>query len=158
MEKIVFDDGCKEFAINGDEKRILRFNPSDIGLIERFHDSYEEMKKELDKIEKDGGLTAAGDSVEQFGAFAESIKQINSVMRKQVDDIFYPGAAEIVFGRMNPLAISKGKTIYENFFEALEKVIKPYADAEAKKANNRVMKYKKSYDRMPSGSTGNKRK
>ena len=32
MRSINFDDGLKSFAINGDESRVIRFNPGDLNM------------------------------------------------------------------------------------------------------------------------------
>lgn len=155
MESLNFDEGFKEFAINGDENRILRINPADIGIIDRMQESIDAMKKELEKISKNVPMTSAGTAASDDEQQVATVRALNKLMRKQVDDVFYPGAAEVIFGRQNPLALSGGKTIYEKFFKALQAVIKPNIEAEMKKAQKNIGKYKEAYDRMPSGNLKN---
>ena len=39
MQCISFDEGYKEFAINNDENRVIRFNPKDFGILTRMEDT-----------------------------------------------------------------------------------------------------------------------
>ena len=155
MESLNFDEGFKEFVINGDKNRVLRINPADIGIIDRMQESIDEMKKELEKISKEIPMTAAGTAASENEQQVATVRALNKLIRKQVDDVFYPGAAEVIFGRQNPLALSGGETIYEKFFKALQAVIKPNIEAEMKKAQKNIGKYKEAYDRMPSGNLKN---
>ena len=155
MESINFDEGYVEFAINGDENRILRFNPADIGIVDRMQASVDEMKAELQKIEGDVTMSPTGNAADQTSEMAGTVRALNKALRDQVDALFYPGASDVIFGRMNPLALSNGKTVYESFFEAMMKAIKPYIDKEAKKSQKDISKYKEAYDRMPSGNLKN---
>ena len=66
MNNIVFEEGYKEFAINNDESRILRFNPTDLAL-------FEKIKKELSEVQKFDDDT---DDVEADRKVRETIDKI----------------------------------------------------------------------------------
>lgn len=151
MLNISYEDGVKEYTINNDPKRVLRFNPKDIGLIERLEKSSKEMQSEMDKL-KDVHINMDGTSVEE--ETAEVIRHANSVMRKAFDGIFYSGASNIVFGKQNPLSVVGGKSLYENVMNALIEVLKPAMEEESKEvqeiaeSNNKVNSYKEKYEEL----------
>ena len=56
MQNINFDEGYKEFSINGDEKRVIRFNPKDFGILTRMEDTlsdFGEIEKKLKESTED---------------------------------------------------------------------------------------------------------
>ena len=53
MQSISFDEGYKEFAINNDENRVIRFNPKDFGILTRMEDTLSDFEA-LEKKLKDG--------------------------------------------------------------------------------------------------------
>lgn len=151
MEKLVFDDGCKEFEINGDPSRVLRFNPADIGFIERLEGAMAEVTKEMDKLQG-VKLSPTGNALDEASEAAGIVRSMNKSLRASFDQIFYPGAADIVFGAMNPLALSGGHTIYENFLKVFADIVKPTMNKEVQATQEHLAKYKDSYDRLPAGS------
>lgn len=143
---INFDDGYKEFEINGDPNRVLRFNPADIGVVDRMHKAVENMQNDIKNI-GDVKITQTGDAMTDVKEVADIVRRINESLRSGFDEIFYPGASRIVFGVQNPMAIASGKTIYENFMNEYIKVVEPFIH-EAQKESETVMKeYKEAYDR-----------
>lgn len=136
MQNISFEEGYKEFQINNDPNRVLRFNPRDMNLMPKI----ENAKKEIDEFTK---TIKDKDDV-------EAIKLANTKLKEIVDDIFYEGSFEIIFGEQSPLTLIGGKTIFERFFEAVGNVIKPYVEKEKELSNKRLKKYKDVYDRIPS--------
>ncbi len=147
MEKLVFDDGIKEFEINGDPSRVLRFNPTDIGFVERYNDCLKTLETELKALD-DVNLSDSGEPIEQLKETAELVKQVRMTLTKMTDHVFYEGASELIFGNINPLALSGGKTIFENFFSAIDKVVRPYMIQEQKKHEKNINKYKAVYKNL----------
>ena len=154
MEKLIFDDGCKEFEINGDPNRVLRFNPADIGFIERLEGALQNVTKDMESL-KGIKLSPTGNALDEASEAAELVRSMNKSLRASFDQIFYPGAADVVFGAMNPLALSGGHTIYENFLKAFVAIVKPTMDTEVKATQEHLEKYKSEYDRLPAGSAQN---
>ena len=69
-----------------------------------------------------------------------------------------PDAAKVVFGTMSPLALSHGKSIFENFLTAFTDYVKPYVEAETKAAqvsDEKAAEYKAEYDRLIAGTPKN---
>ena len=73
------------------------------------------------------------------------MRRINQEMRTEFDSIFYDGASEIVFGNQNPLSMSNGNTIFNNFMTAFAEYIKPFIEKETKKMQKNIEKYRKAY-------------
>ncbi len=143
-DKIVFDDGIKEFEINGDPNRILRINLADIGLVDRMKASLDKMKDEL----KDIDLTVDGESTDKQESVAEFVRTLNKKLREGFDEMFYPGASEAVFWVQNPLSTaSNGATIYENFIESFTKLLEPEFKKAQKKSEKHMAKYKEALDK-----------
>ena len=56
MQSISFDEGYKEFCVNGDENRVVRFNPKDFGIVTRMQDTlsdFSDLEKKLKESTED---------------------------------------------------------------------------------------------------------
>lgn len=131
MNNINFDEGYKEFQINNDPNRVLRFNPKDMAFVERLQNAQNEFKSMLEMIK-------GKEDVEQ-------IANANKEVRKITDEIFYEGASDIIYGNQHPLTLMGGKTIFERFIEAVGEVMKPYIEKENQLAEKRIKKYTDVY-------------
>lgn len=142
---INFDDGIQEITINNDNNRILRVNVRDIGILDRVQrvaDNFQEKIKTLGDE-----LTITSDGEATVPEIAEAVRRMNQEMRTEFDNIFYDGASEIVFGKQNPLSMSNGNTIFNNFMTAFAEYIKPFIEKETKKMQKNIEKYRKAYKR-----------
>lgn len=140
-----FDDGVREYTINGDTNRKLKINVNDIGLIDRIEKSIRMMQKEVQGI-KDVELKPDGTA--DLAAYAEPVRKMNGIMRHEFDAVFYPGASNIVFGKQNPLSTVDGITIYERFMKAFIDVVKPEMEKENAKSEEHIRKYKSQYEKL----------
>ena len=140
MQNLNFEDGFKEFSINNDPNRIIRFNPSDFSIIERIKTAYDEIDKAT-KIEDDIDLKADGTPVEELGKAAEIVKGINDTIKNQIDYIFNSPVSEMVFGKQSPLSMIKGVPLWERFMNAIAPVIQKEVKAEQLASQKRISKY-----------------
>lgn len=139
MQNLNFDDGYKEFSINNDPNRVIRFNPADFGIIERINKAYEEIDKAT--IDTDIELKANGEPMKLIGQAAEVVKAMNDTIRNQIDYIFNSPVSDIVFGNQSPLGMVKGVPLYERFLNTLIPVIQKEVEAEMLASRKRVSKY-----------------
>lgn len=149
---INYDDGIRDFTINGDSNRILKVNVNDIGIIDRVHKAIEDTKKDLNSMKMSKvAINSSGDSADKhLEREAKLIRDVNNKLRKRFDQIFYKGASDIVFGVQNPIALnSSGMTIYEAFLQAFVEVMKPSFEEAAKASQKKVDKYLDSDSMMP---------
>lgn len=129
MQSIKFNEGYKEYAINGDESRIIRINPSDFGIIKRMQDAL----KALEAINADNS--------------PDGMAEADRIAREQIDNVFGDGTSEVVFGRTNCMSFAGGQPICANFIEAISPIIEADIKAEAAKSEERIAKYKASMNR-----------
>ncbi|MBE6943303.1 MAG: hypothetical protein E7453_03455 [Ruminococcaceae bacterium] len=118
MEKLQFDCGVRTFRVNGGES--LRFNPADPNLYARLQSAGER----LADIQKEMG----GDDVPKM--LWEADKKLKGLLC----EVFPGNDMEKLFAGVNLLAPTKsGKTVFENFMEALEPILTAGAEECAKR-------------------------
>lgn len=148
---ISFEDGVKEYTINNDSKRVLKFNPKDIGIIDRLEKASKDLEAEMNKL-TNVDINFDGTSVQK--ETAEIIRHANAALRKAFDGIFYSGASNIVFGKQNPMSIVNGKTLYESVMESIIAEIKPAMEEQSKEIQilnknvSKVESYKAKYEEL----------
>lgn len=140
---INFDDGIEEITINNDKNRVLRVNVRDIGILDRVQHVADNFQNQIKTLGEELTITSDGEAT--VPKIAETVRKINDEMRKEFDSIFYDGASEIVFGNQNPLSMSNGNTIFNNFMTAFAEYIKPFIEKETKKMQKNIEKYRKAY-------------
>ena len=133
MKSINFDDGYKEFSINNDPERTIRFNPSDVAIVERLHKASEALEK---LVTENAELSA-----ETSEDAAKAIERLDTAIKEQVDYIFNQPVSNKVFGNQSPMAPVGGKMLFERFLEAATPVIMSYVKAERKASEKRIGKY-----------------
>lgn len=140
---INFDDGIEEITINNDKNRVLRVNVRDIGILDRVQHVADNFQNQIKTLGEEPTITSDGEAT--VPEIAETVRRINQEMRTEFDSIFYEGASEIVFGKQNPLSMSNGNTIFNNFMTAFAEYIKPFIEKETKKMQKNIEKYRKAY-------------
>lgn len=138
-EKLVIDDGLVRLDINGNG--VLKFNPSDFNVYERFFT----LSKELPEIEKKYAAeveripeSAGEDDVKALvGRELTKAKEIDAEVKAKLSAVFGPGNDfDALLGGVNIMAYgSNGERIITNLLNALV----PYVESGIKKyANNEV--------------------
>ena len=146
MQSIRFDDGFKEFMINDDPNKVIRFNPSDYGIIERFNTARKDILNEIEKLQKDFDIKPDGtpdvpeDELEEAAGMMSKARKL---ICDKVDYIFGSPVAEIVFGNQSPLSSVKGIPLFERFIRAAQPYIEKEVKAEQEASMKRVNKYTK---------------
>lgn len=140
---INFDDGIEEITINNDKNRVLRVNVRDIGILDRVQHVADNFQNQIKTLGEELTITSDGEAA--VPEIAEAVRRINQEMRTEFDSIFYDGASEIVFGKQNPLSMSNGNTIFNNFMTAFAEYIKPFIEKETKTMQKNIEKYRKAY-------------
>ncbi len=132
-EILKFNDGFKEFAVNGDESRIVRFNPCDFGILERISVS----QKRLEELEKKYKDAEASDTDELGKIAAECDREI----REEINTVFSNDVCTPAFGTASCLSLAGGQPLYANFIDALLPIVKSSIDKETKQSKKRIAKY-----------------
>lgn len=121
MEKIVFDNGIKEYEINNNG--VLRFNPSDPNVYARFFDAAEQIQQ-IEKELTEKGKTLAND--EENGEVAIRLMQeADRKVKELLEQVFGPGNDfDKLLGGVNLLAVAvNGERVVTNLMQALMPVI-----------------------------------
>jgi hypothetical protein len=132
MESLIIDEGLKSFAINNDENRVIKFNPSDMSILHRVEETLANVEKEMKKYEN---KEIDGESEKKFSKF----------ICNQIDYIFNSKVADVVFNGTSPLSTIKGIPYYVRFIEAVKPIIEEEIMAERKASEEKIKKYTEKY-------------
>lgn len=128
MRKLTIDLGIEEFEV--DNGKILRFNPADLNLFDRFCTCQEDIlaveKKMVEKAEAIGeGMN--GESVIRLLAEADA------EMKQILNRVFVGNDFEDIFSGVNLLAVgANGERVVTNFLAAITPVLQEGARKAAK--------------------------
>lgn len=151
MKNLKFDDGYQSFTINGDKSRTIRFNPGDVNIIQRSHDALrniQEVSKSLKDIPLDPEGEVAGDQPDtELAEASETLRQVDNVIRENVNLIFNGDVYDIVFNGQSPFCIvGKGVYLFEAFLDSAIEFVEEAAKEAAEASKSRMKKYTAGYD------------
>ena len=139
-QSINFDEGIKEYEINGNPERVIKVNTADYGIIERFKNVEKRLDEKMKKY-KDVKINADGSAVMGDEEAAEAIEDLSRIVKEEINYIFNADVADIVFDGTSPLSTRKGVPLYERFVNAMFPVIQKDIEAETKESSKRISKY-----------------
>lgn len=140
---ITVDDGYQRVPINnkyGDEIGVFYFNPTDVGIIERYNrmaETFDAITEPLNAIQN--GPDDDDDTIE--ARQIEALNQAKERLCEAVDELFGGNAAEAFFGKVNPFSPVDGMFYCENVLQAVGRFINDQFDTATKKMSARVAKY-----------------
>lgn len=150
MRSLNFSEELKSFSINGDENRVIRFNPADPNLIKRVTQARENIRKAQEKIEGmavDLDIASVDEDADE--ASADVLQEIEDVIRDQVNYIFNADIYDTAFAGQSPICIVGEEKEY--LFEAFIKSVLPIIEEETKEyseaSQKRIDKYTKEYEK-----------
>lgn len=121
MNNICFDDGYREYVVNGG--RTIRIRPGDFSLPKRF-----------DAMIKWAREYKPGNTLDELSA-------ADREARKQLDAVLGEGVSDAVFGDMNCMSYANGQPVFFNFLEAFLPIVEAELAAEKEKSDANVKKY-----------------
>lgn len=134
MQSISFDEGYKEFAINNDENRVIRFNPKDFGILTRMEDTLSDFEV-LEKKLKDGNEEE----------FTNNLREAEKVVHEKIDSIFNANVHDIIFNHQSPISLVGGEFLFIRVIEALIPIVEKEVKYEMQKSEKRMSKYTEKY-------------
>jgi hypothetical protein len=134
MQSISFDEGYKEFAINNDENRVIRFNPKDFGILTRMEDTLSDFEA-LEKKLKDGNEEE----------FTNNLREAEKVVHEKIDSIFNANVHDIIFNHQSPISLVGGEFLFVRVIEALVPIVEKEVKYEMQKSEKRMSKYTEKY-------------
>lgn len=126
MESLIFDEGYREYAVNGDENRIVRFR-IDPDLKERV----EKASADIDKLREKYGKMRGGD-----------LHKAGAEFREIINTAFDSDICTPAFGNASPFSVLKdGRMLYEAVLEALTPILEAEFKAVKTEIRPEVQKY-----------------
>lgn len=134
---IQIDDGVKKVPIQnkqGEEVGVFYFNPTDIGIIDRFNelqDTFPAITEPLQKLEE------GAEDVKVDEAYKEATKRLYEAC----DKLFNGNFSEAFFGKTNPFSPVDGEFYCEKALNAVGKFVEGQFNSEVKKISAKAKKY-----------------
>jgi hypothetical protein len=142
IQNLSFDDGFMSFMLNNDPNRVIRFNPTDFGMINRIRDAYDA----IDNAAKEAGdikITPEGTSVDTLNGAADALDVFKTAICNAIDEIFNSNISEIAFGKQSPVSlVGDGKFLWQSFMECICKVVEQKTGEKVEASRKKIEKYK----------------
>ncbi len=149
MANISFDDGYETFTINSDPQRIIRINPRDVNILDRFNTAMKELREESAsmsgiEVNADGSPAADAGTLE---AYTKKLDEFNRLINDKLNYIFTADVSSAAFGKQSPLSLvgDEGKFLFEVFLEAALHAVREKIEASAELVEGRSNKYTEKY-------------
>jgi len=131
---INFEDGYKSFTINGDENRIIRFNPTDLSIVKRGKVATQEIDEYIKQMKKD---IDEDDHIKSDAI----MDQAELFIRNKINYIFGSDIAETAFGSQSTLSSLNGEPLFYRFLQPILKLIETTTEREIKMSKEKLGKY-----------------
>lgn len=142
----------KRFRINGDNKKILELNVSDLNVAQRMSVAYDRLQKHMEKVSDIlAGLPDEDEEVtdEVESKVTKQLEAIDKKMREEVDYIFQAPVSDICADGGSMYDPFEGAFRFEHIIEAISKLYERNLESEFAKMKKRVSvktsKYTKKY-------------
>ena len=142
MRSINFDDGFKSFCINGDENRVIRFNPGDLNMRVRVEEAQKRIRKwegSLKAIE----LNPDGTLVVEDEEESAELRGFEDMLRRELNYVFNADVYDTIFSGQSPLCtVGKEKMfLFEAVLQSVTPIIEEEIEAFSSASQARVEKY-----------------
>lgn len=147
MQSLRFEEGYKEFMINDDPNRVIRFNPADPNLLHRLFEVQENLEKKPDVL-SDLKLKPDGNPYEEAEEVSKALGEYNTILREQINYLFDNDVYDTVFRGQSPLCIvgtKKKQFLIEAFINAVAPILKKEITQYHEESVKRIDKYTERY-------------
>lgn len=128
----------RRVIIDGDENRVLMLNVSDMNVIVRLKDKYQELADLEEEALNNLSKKSKGDIKEDIENAANTLDDINQKMRSIMDYIFDADVSDKCAPFGNMFDFINGKARYEHIFDALVQLYDDNIKSETKKVEKRI--------------------
>ena len=142
---IQVDDGFQKIPIKnlyGDEVGVFYFNPTDMGIIQRYNEFANSFDYIVDPLERLSNATN-DDAVENTTARERALNEATERLYEAVNKLFNGDMAGAFFGKVHPFSPVDGEFYCTKALESVRKFIGDQFNLQAAKINKRVDKYTK---------------
>lgn len=145
--EIVIDDGYQRVPIknlSGEEIGEFYFNPTDIGIIQRYNETmakFDEIVAPLENVDISEDGTADNEDM----AAVEAINEAEKRLFEACDYIFNGSMSKAFFGRVHPFSPINGVFYCETALSKVGAFISAQFEQETEKVNQRLNQYVSKY-------------
>ncbi len=132
-----FDDGKKGYSVNGDENRIIYFNPSDVNLYDRVEKAGEEITKAIESLPSD----FVNENPETL-VVMETVKLAQEKIKKALNFMLDSDCYDVIFGNTSPLTPVNGELLINGVMQGLTELIIAESEKDMKALNKKLDKYR----------------
>ena len=137
MKELSFDLGLNEYDLGG--KVTVRFNPTDVGFIEKLSESF----ASLDQIQEE--IRQSKEEITDEKEVYRLAKNLDSRMREIINALFDKDVCTPLFGEMNLFASAGGLPVWANLMLAIAEEVEACMQGELKQREARIKKYTEKY-------------
>ena len=145
MININLDEGLEEIMINGDENRIIRFNPNDYNILIRADEAENNI---IEKLKPLGEIKVNADGTADTENLTEQLKAIDKAVKEEINYIFNSNVSDVIFGNTSTLTSSNGEFLVEKFIKAVMPIVTERIESEARASDKRMSKHTDKYDNL----------
>jgi hypothetical protein len=137
MKNLTFDNGIVEYDLGG--KVTVRFNPTDVGFIEKLFESF----ASLDRIQEE--IRQSKEEISDEKKVYRLAKNLDTRMREIINALFGQDVCTPLFGEMNLFASAGGLPVWANLMLAIAEEVETCMQGELKQREARIAKYTAKY-------------
>jgi hypothetical protein len=137
MKNLTFDNGIVEYDLGG--KVTVRFNPTDVGFIEKLFESF----ASLDRIQEE--IRQSKEEISDEKKVYRLAKNLDTRMREIINALFGQDVCTPLFGEMNLFASAGGLPVWANLMLAIAEEVETCMQGELKQREARIKKYTEKY-------------
>lgn len=132
-----FNDGKKGYSVNGDENRIIYFNPSDVNLYDRVEKAGEEITSAIESLPSD----FVNENPETL-VVMETVKLAQEKIKKALNFMLDSDCYDAIFGNTSPLTPVNGELLINGVMQGLTELIIAESEKDMKALNKKLDKYR----------------
>lgn len=144
METLQITTGEKRIAINGDESRVIAFNPNDVLFAEKFYRLINDFQSKLTEYQTRNDALDSGSELDPDGIPVnmperlELLKEACTYIREKIDMLFGAGTSQKAFGDALEL------DMFSQFFSGMTPFISSVRNEKVAKYVNTATKPKRN--------------
>lgn len=148
MRSISFSENYKSFSINGDDSRVIRFNPADPNILVRADEAKKRISEKQDPITT-VKLRPDGSPINNSEAASEALREFDEMIREEVNYIFNADVYDTIFAGQSPLCIvgDENEFLFEAFLKAAMPIIREGVDEFNVGSQHRIEEYTREYSK-----------
>lgn len=133
------------FRINGDPKKILELNTSDMGIVKRLNEVYPKLQELAKKATTFDEEELNDNSDDALTKFAAKLDEIDKDMRKLIDELFQSNVSEICCDDGTMYDLYGGMMRFEHIINTLSGLYENNFNEEFKRVRARIQKHTSKY-------------